>query len=119
MALVELVRQGVPWTLCQGVMTNLGLNDQVAAGVLHIPLRTLARRKGGRLDVQESERLMRLVRLVAKATEVLGSRAKAVHWLEASHRALGGAAPISMLDTDIGTQAAEAELTRLEYGVVS
>lgn len=117
--LVGMVREGLPWTLYQEVMADLGLTDQMAAGVLHIPLRTLNRRKGSRLDPQESERLMRLVRLRAKAEDVLGTKAKALQWLEASNRALGGATPLSLLDTDIGTQAAEAVLTRIEYGVFS
>jgi putative toxin-antitoxin system antitoxin component (TIGR02293 family) len=119
MDLVSLVREGLPWTLYQGVMTDLGFTDQMAAGVLHIPLRTLTRRKGGRLDPQESERVMRLVRLRAKTEDVLGTRAKATLWLESPNRALGGATPLSLLDTDIGTQAAEDVLTRIEYGVYS
>jgi len=119
MDLVELVREGLPWTLYQGVMTDLGLTDQMAAGVLHIPLRTLTRRKGGRLDPRESERVMRLIRLRTKAEDVLGTWEKASHWLESPNRALGGATPLSLLDTDIGTQAAEDVLTRIEYGVYS
>jgi len=119
MDLVDLVREGLPWALYQGVLTDLGLTDQMASGVLHIPLRTLTRRKGGRLDPQESERVLRLVRLRAEAEDVLGTREKALHWLEAPNRALGGATPLSLLDTDIGTQAAVDVLTRIEYGVFS
>lgn len=119
LALVELVREGVPWSTYQGTVADLGLTDQAAAVVLHIPARTLARRKGGRLEPQESERFMRLVRLAAQAAEVLGSRQKAQHWLETPNRALQGVTPLSLLDTDIGTQAAEAVLTRIDYGVYS
>ena len=119
MDLVDMVREGLPWSLYQGVMTDLGFTDQMAAGVLRIPLRTLTRRKGGRLDPQESERVMRLVRLRAKAEDVLGTGEKATLWLEAPNRALEGATPLSLLDTDIGTQAAEDVLTRIEYGVYS
>jgi putative toxin-antitoxin system antitoxin component (TIGR02293 family) len=119
MEMVNLVRKGVPWSLYQGVVVDLGFNDQTASGVLHIPVRTLARRKGARLEPQESERFMRLVRLVARATEVLGTREKALRWMQASNRALEGVSPISLLDTDIGTQAAEAVLTRIEFGVFS
>jgi putative toxin-antitoxin system antitoxin component (TIGR02293 family) len=50
---------------------------------------------------------------------VLGTREKATLWLESRNRALGGAPPLSLLDTDIGTQAAEDVLTRIEYGVYS
>ncbi len=116
---VNMVREGVPWDVCEGYMCSVGMNDQAAAAMLHIPPRTLARRKKGRLDPQESERLLRLVRLVAKASQVLGTRAKALHWLGAPNRALGGAKPVSLLDTDIGTQAAEEVLARIEYGVIS
>jgi putative toxin-antitoxin system antitoxin component (TIGR02293 family) len=119
MAQVGMVREGVTWEAYRGAMDGLGLTDQAAAGVLHIPPRTLARRQGGRLDAQESERLLRLLRLVAQATEVLGTREKAMHWLALPNRALGGAPPQSLLDTDIGTQAAEAVLTRIESGVFS
>ena len=119
LVLVALVREGLPWLLFKGLLAELEWNDQAAAGVLHIPLRTLNRRKGGRLDPQESERVLRLVRLRAKAEAVLGSRDKALQWLQASNRALAGAAPLSLLDTDIGTQAAEAVLTRIDYGVFS
>lgn len=119
MAMVGLVREGVPWNVYRDVVTELGLTDQTAAGALRIPPRTLNRRKGGRLDPQEGERLMRLVRLVAQATDVLGARDKALRWMEAPNRALAGATPMSLLDTDIGTQAAEAVLTRIEYGVFS
>lgn len=119
LAQVNMVREGVPWNAYRSVVTGLGYNDQSAAGVLHIPPRTLARRKGGRLEPQESERLMRLVRLAAQATDVLGSREKAIQWLNAPNRALEGASPVSLLDTDIGTQAAESVLTRIEYGVFS
>ena len=116
---VSMVREGLPWADYHGVIADLGMTDQMAAGVLHIPLRTLTRRKGGRLDPQESERVLRLVRLRAKAEEVLGTAEKALQWLEAPNRALGGTPPLSLLDTDIGTQAAEAVLARIEYGVFS
>jgi putative toxin-antitoxin system antitoxin component (TIGR02293 family) len=119
MAQVGMVREGVTWETYRGVMDGLGLNDLAAAGVLHIPPRTLARRKGGRLDAQESERLLRLMRLVAQATEVLGTREKAMRWLALPNNALGRAAPQSLLDTDIGTQAAEAVLARIAFGVFS
>lgn len=119
LALVALVRAGVPWELYRGAVSRLGLNDQAAAGILRIPSRTLARRKGGRLEPNEGERLVRLVRLAAQATDVLGSREKALRWLETPNRALEGASPLSLLDTDIGTQAAEEVLARIEFGVFS
>ena len=61
--------------------------------------------------------MLRLVQLRAKAEDVLGSAGKARQWLEAPNRALAGVPPLSLLDTDIGTQAAEAVLERIAFGV--
>ena len=60
-------------------------------------------------------------RLQAKATDVLGSREKAIDWMKAPNGALGGATPISVLDTDteLGAKAVEDVLVRIEYGVFS
>ena len=63
----------------------------------------------------------RRARLQAKATDVLGSKEKAISLMQAPNRALGGATPISVLDTDteLGARAAEEVLVRIEFGVFS
>lgn len=119
MGLVERVRQGVPWADFAAAMEKLGLTQREAALILHLPERTLARRRTGRLDQQEGERFLRLLRLWCRSVEVLGTEEKAWRWLERPNRALGGVIPISLLDTDFGTQAAEDVLGRIEYGVFS
>jgi uncharacterized protein (DUF2384 family) len=52
---------------------------------------------------------------------VLGSKEKAISWMKAPNRALGGATPISGLNADpeLGARAAEDVLVRIEYGVFS
>jgi len=56
-------------------------------------------------------------RLQAKVTDVLGNREKAIGWMKAPNRALGGATPTSVLDIDtaMGSRAAEDVLVRIEY----
>ena len=71
------------------------------------------------LDALESERVLRVARTLTRATEVLGSAEKARRWMRKANRALGGESPLSMLDTDLGTQAADEVLTRIEHGVFS
>ncbi len=66
-----------------------------------------------------SDRLRRLVRVFARAEEVLGSSGKASRWLSRTNRALGGETPLSLLDTDAGSQEVEAVLGRIEKGVYS
>ena len=50
--------------------------------------------------------------------DVLGTRAKASAWLHTDNRSLGGATPLSRLDTDLGAEEVESVLLRLSHGVV-
>lgn len=119
MEVVDRVREGIPWAEFVASMEKLGLSQKEAANLLLLPERTLARRKGGRLDAHEGERFLRLIRLWSLANDVLGASDKAWRWLGGANRALGGLTPLSLLDTDLGTQAVEDLLGRIEYGVFS
>ncbi len=118
--LVATVRQGLPYRSLETLLDTLHMSIDEFSVRLAIPRRTLARRKDqGRLDVIESERLVRLAKILARANMVLGSGEKALRWLEQANRALGGAAPLDLLDTDVGAQEVENVLGRIEHGVVS
>ncbi len=119
-ALVRLAREGVPLKNFVFTLNKLGLTDEMAATALRVPPRTLARRKKQqKLDPRESEKFLRLVRVAARAMEVLGSLDKAKRWLSTPNRALGGETPLSLLDTDIGALAVEDVLGRIEHGIYS
>jgi putative toxin-antitoxin system antitoxin component (TIGR02293 family) len=114
-----LVRAGLPYAALSAVVSGFGLGAGDAVTILRIPERTLARRrKEKRLSADESDRLVRLARIAALAEEVLGSRDKAARWLVAENRALGGRAPLSELDTDLGAEEIETVLQRLAHGIV-
>jgi putative toxin-antitoxin system antitoxin component (TIGR02293 family) len=88
---------------------------------LVIPRRTFDRRveSNQRLTVTESDRLLRTTRVLVRAEEALGSAEKAATWLRTANRALRGAVPITMLETDIGARMVERTLGRIEHGVHS
>lgn len=115
-----LVRQGLPFSSLEGVMARFDLGRQQVSEVLHLPERTLARRKREeRLRPDESDRLVRLARVATQAEETLGSARRATTWLRRPNRALGGEPPLGLLDTDLGAREVEAVLGRLEHGVYS
>jgi putative toxin-antitoxin system antitoxin component (TIGR02293 family) len=58
-------------------------------------------------------------RVSAQAQDVLESAETATNWLKRPNRALGGHAPIDLLDTDMGTEQVVELLDRIEYGVYS
>jgi putative toxin-antitoxin system antitoxin component (TIGR02293 family) len=72
-----------------------------------------------RLTLEQSDVVVRIAGAVARAIDVLGDRKKAVRWLTASNRALGGEIPITLLDTSAGAHEVETVLDRIEYGVYS
>lgn len=118
---IRIVREGIPVRAVKCAAASLSLTEETAYSWLKIPKRTAARRraKDERLRDVESERLLRLARLAATATEVLGSREKAVRWMTKPNRALGGEQPVALLDTDVGFQNALDVLHRIEQGVFS
>ena len=72
-----------------------------------------------RLSPANSDMVVRIATAMARAIDVLGDRAKAVHWLTTANRAFGGEVPITLLDTSAGAHEVEALLERIEYGVYS
>jgi putative toxin-antitoxin system antitoxin component (TIGR02293 family) len=77
------------------------------------------RKKTGQLDASESERLIRLARLMARATEVFESEESARSWLKRPALALAGESPLGFADTEVGAREVEFLLGRLEHGVLS
>jgi putative toxin-antitoxin system antitoxin component (TIGR02293 family) len=116
--LLRVVRGGLPYASLEALTRNLGLEPSAVGAVVGIPERTLARRKHERqLSPVESDRLYRLAYVTHVASAVLGGVEAARKWLGHANRSLGGAVPMSLLDTDIGCRQVEDALVRLNYGL--
>lgn len=114
-----LVQHGLPFRALEKVMGTFRLGRVEVERVLLVPSRTLARRKETtRMRAVESDRLMRLARVGARAVRVLGTEEKAATWLHRSNKALGDRLPLDLLKTDLGTKQVEDVLGRIEYGVI-
>lgn len=61
----------------------------------------------------------RLARILAHARRTFGSDEAVSAWLKAPNRALGGATPLDLLETELGADEVETVLGRLDYGVIS
>lgn len=118
--LIERVRSGLPYTALEAVATRFEISQERLVRILDLPLRTLVRRKKERrLKADESDRLIRVALIATLAEDVLGSRAKAIAWLQKPNRALGGTNPLDRLDTEIGEHRVEQLLFRIAHGVYS
>jgi len=115
--LIRLVRRGLPTQaidtlLAQGRLTLAELDRLV------LPRKTLYhRRKLGRLTAEQSDRLLRVVRLLALAEETFGNQDKAHVWLRRPTRALADERPLDLLDTEEGGRSVETLLGRIAHGI--
>jgi putative toxin-antitoxin system antitoxin component (TIGR02293 family) len=115
----EKVQAGLSFGAFRKLAELMKVPMQVAADVLLITSRTLHRRQlSGRLEPDESDRLVRLARIYGKAIELFeGDNDAASHWLRSSVTGLGGATPLSMNVTEPGALEVERLIGRLEHGV--
>jgi putative toxin-antitoxin system antitoxin component (TIGR02293 family) len=119
--LVELTRLGLPVAILNTIARELAMHRVKVAKLLGISERTLSRRVtiNARLTAEESDRMVRLARVLALAKETLGDIDKAGHWLQTPNRALEGDRPFNRLDTDAGVRSVEQVLGRIAYGIYS
>ena len=115
----QRVKEGLSFAALERLRRAMDLPAHTFAAVLHIPLRTLQRRKDEeRLRPDESDRLVRLARLFGEALQLFeGDAASARAWLESPLAALGGTTPLDLAQTEPGAGEVETLIGRLEHGV--
>lgn len=117
---VARIRAGLPMIEFEALQRLLGVNGEELAAHLAISRSTLIRRrKSGRLDAQESDRLLRYARLYARAEAVFAGAEAARNWLQQPVRGLGYESPLHFAETETGAREVENLLGRIEHGVFS
>lgn len=118
--LAEAVEKGLPTHAIDEAVKN-GIVEQEVVYRFVVPKRTLQRRRDAArpLSTDESDKLTRLVRTIARAEIALGDPKKAEVWIREPNRALQGKRPLDLLNTDVGARAVEKVLGRIEHGIFS
>lgn len=118
--LVRLVKRGVPTRGLDHFLQATHLTFNAIEGHV-MARRTFKRRQDAAqpLDPAESDRLVRLVRIVATAEDTFGDSQKAFTWLNRENRALDGLTPLSLADTDLGARSVETLLGRIGHGIAA
>jgi len=99
-------------------LTALGLERSEIDETV-IPSRTLQHRRSRRekLTLEESDRVLRVIRALSSAEEIYGDRKRALAWMRRPHPRLGGRAPLSLLKTDTGSRMVEELLLQIDEGM--
>lgn len=113
------LRQGLPYSAFKRFQRNTRLSSAAIAELIQLPTRTMARRKeAGRLQPDESDRLLRVARVFGRALELFeGDPDAARHWLSSKQRLLGNLVPLELAGTDVGALEVEHLIGRLEHGI--
>jgi putative toxin-antitoxin system antitoxin component (TIGR02293 family) len=117
--LANLTEKGLPLATIDRLKKH-GLTFTEISEVVISP-RTLKHRKSRKesLSNVETERVVRVARLVELAEQVFGSREKALLWLRSSDDRLDNRSPMQMLKNEPGGRLVENMLWQIDEGVYS
>ncbi|GEM_PF-840036 len=115
MEMVKLVHNRLPLSVIDRLLAE-GVTKQEVG--LVAPARTLAHRRANaeKLTIEESDRAVRLARVVAQTESVFGSKDKAMAWLRQPMKRFEGNTPIEMLVSDVGSRLVEEVLVQIDEG---
>lgn len=118
-ALHEALLAGLPYRAFEYVRSLLDLPLAEVSRLVGIPYRTLVRRRqDGRFQPTESDRLVRLARIVRRVLDLFeGNLQHARAWLTEPQYGLGGRIPLDFAMTDVGAREVEHLVGRIEYGI--
>ncbi len=118
--LIKIIKKGLPISTFEKIQKELEVSADTLASTVNIASRTLARRKKeGRFQPDESERVLRIASLIDRALQVLHNQGRVKLWFKSPQKGLGGKTPLEYADTEPGAREVEDLLGRLEHGVYS
>ncbi|WP_353108212.1 MbcA/ParS/Xre antitoxin family protein [Salinisphaera dokdonensis] len=114
----KAVRNGLPGTCARYLRENSGVPKRLFDQV--VPRTTLisaGKSKSKRLSKHASEVVLRVARIIAFAEDTFGDQDRAMNWLNNPNHVFEGQAPITLADTESGTEWVEQVLGRMMYGI--
>jgi putative toxin-antitoxin system antitoxin component (TIGR02293 family) len=117
----KLIKRGLPFVVIERLAETAGMTLERIKQVVQIPSATfLRRRQRGRLTPGESERVLRLARIVEQGMNLFHDDLNnARQWLDTPLPALNGRSPIDLAGTDVGAREVEDLIGRIQHGVLS
>lgn len=121
LSLIELVRNGIKYSLFQEFANTIPFSLSEWSTFLHISTRSMQRYQVEQrtFDALQSEKIVEIAMLYKKGIEIFGNARRFNTWLEAENIALGNIKPKKLLDSSFGISMINDELTRIEHGVLA
>ena len=117
--LASAVRDRLPLETLQGLATA-GLSEgEIERLVIPARTRRHRREKHQPLTIDESDRAVRLLRIMTVAEETFGDAAKAGAWLRRPLMELRDEAPLAVAETEAGGRVIETILAKIAWGAAA
>jgi putative toxin-antitoxin system antitoxin component (TIGR02293 family) len=115
--MVVIAERGLPLTSVD-VLRDEGLTFGEVHGLV-VPARTLKHRKEKKqpLSIEETDRTLRVVKVISLADQVFGNREKALRWLRRQNQRLEGRTPLEMLRSEVGGDLVRQMLYQIDEGI--
>jgi putative toxin-antitoxin system antitoxin component (TIGR02293 family) len=115
--LIRTVEEGLPLDSLEKLKVRGLTSTEISQ--LVIPARTLKHRKarGERLSAEETERFLRVIRVLELGERIFGKREKLLNWLRGPDFEIPGRTSMSLLETEAGVQAVTGQLWAVAEGI--
>jgi len=117
---IEISRKGISGTQLHSIAARLGITTSQLVCELRLvhnldaPLLI-----EGLPPTKVADRIYRIEKILSRASEVLEDEMSARAWIVSKVRSIGGVTPLSLLDTDAGTDLVLDTLSRIEQGIAA
>ena len=118
----SIIRKGFSMEALDRFKKTFQMDEETLAHSIGVSKKTLQRKRSGhqKLNIEESNKLFRVLRILVMATETFGGDKKvAAEWMQEPQYGFGSRTPLEMIDTDAGTEKVESLLLHLQYGGVA
>lgn len=118
--LVDEIDKGLEGEVASRIVSWAKITQADLRRMTGIPSTTFSRSSKTRFSPDQSERIVRFIRVFDKAVDLFeGDKIKALEWLNEPSRALGWKQPSELLSSESGAYEVMRLITRLEHGVYS
>ncbi|MFI8319429.1 antitoxin Xre/MbcA/ParS toxin-binding domain-containing protein [Kosakonia cowanii] len=119
-ALVGQINEGLDGKVATLIVDWAKMSQNDLRKMSGIPPTTFGRSLKARFSPDQSERLVRIIRVIDRAVELFeGGKEEAQKWLKEPNRALGWKVPAELMASETGAYEVMRLITRLEHGVYS
>lgn len=119
-ALLGQIREGLDGKVAGLIVDWAKITQNDLRKMSGIPSTTFSRSLKARFNAEQSERLVRIIRVIDRTVELFeGDKEAAQKWLNEPNRALSWKVPAELMASETGAYEVLKLITRLEHGVYS